>query len=222
MSSQEIYKVCIIASKGISKEEITNNFLNRISSSKEEFKIVVGLDKTRYSVEDQVNIQFWIFPYESIMNISNWEEFAWTHIKNSKGLLIVYDINKIETLDWIIKKTQMIKNSIDDVPPILLVGNKLELKKERNISTRQIRHIKESNDILYSEEISLSSGENIEKMFMKLTKMMVMKTKPDSKIEIKRSTNKKEKLYLSLLVAASLYGVSVIVSLILYFVFLVF
>ncbi|KKN52284.1 hypothetical protein LCGC14_0614470 [marine sediment metagenome] len=220
MSFQEIYKVCIIASRGISNEELTSKFLNRISSSKEEYKILVSSYNTLYSVEDHVKLEFWIFPYESIMNISNWEEFAWTHIKDSKGLVVVYDITKTETLDWILIKIHKIKNSLDDIPPILLVGNKLELKKNRQISAKQIRLIKESNDIFYSEEISLNSGENIEKMFMKLTKMMVRKTKPDSNIEIKRFTNKKEKLYLSLLIAVSIGGVSLIVSLIMYFVIL--
>ena len=218
MSYQEIYKVCIIASKGISKEELTSKFLNRISSSKEEFKILVGLDDTPYSVEDSAKLKFWIFPYESIMKISNWEEFAWTNIKDSKGLLIIYDITKRETLDWIVDKIHLIKSNLDAMPPILLVGNKLELKKNREISSKQIRRIKNSNDIYYSEEISLDSGENIEKLFMKLTKMMVSKTKPNSNVEVRRFT--KEKIYQSLIVAVAIFGVSVIVSLILYFIFL--
>lgn len=220
MSYQEIYKVCIIASKGISKEELTSKFLNRISSSKEEYKILVGLDSTPYSVEDRAKFKFWIFPYESIMNISNWEEFAWTHIKDSKGLLTIYDITKTETLNWILDKIHMIKTNLDDVPPILLVGNSLRLKNKREISTKHIRKAKENNAITYSEEISLGTGENIEKMFMKLTRMMLRKDKPNSIIQIKKFTTKKEKLYLSLLVAVSIYGVSLIVSLIMYFVIL--
>ena len=218
MSYQEIYKVCIIASKGISKEELTSKFLNRISSSKEEFKILVGLDDTPYSVEDRANLKFWIFPYESIMKISNWEEFAWTHIKDSKGLLIIYDITKTETLDWIVDKIHLIKSNLDAVPPILLVGNNLELKKNREISSKQIRHIKNSNEIYYSQEISLDSGENIEKLFMKLTKMMVSKTKPHSNIEVRRF--KKEKMYQTLIVGIAIFVVSVIVSIITYFIFL--
>jgi len=220
MSYQEIYKVCIIASKGITKEEITNKFLNRISSSQEEFKIFVGLDNTFYSGGEHAKLKFWIFPYEVIMNISSWEEFVWTHIKNSKGLLILYDITKLETLTWIVDKLPLIKGNLDAIPPILLVGNKLELKKNREVSSKQIRHIKNSNDIIYSEEISLDSGENIENLFMKLTKMMVSKTKPNSKVEVRRFSTRKEKIYLSFLVAAAIGGVSIIVSLIMFFIFL--
>jgi len=218
MSYQEIYKVCIIASKGISKEELTSKFLNRISSSKEEFKILVDVGDTPYAVENRANIKFWIFPYESIMKISSWEEFAWTNIKDSKGLLIIYDITKSETLDWIVDKIHLIKSNLDPVPPILLVGNKLELKKNREISSKQIRHIKNSNEIYYSQEISLDSGENIEKLFMKLTKMMVSKTKPNSNVEVRRF--RKEKIYQTLIVAIAILVVSVIVSLIMYFIFL--
>jgi len=152
------------------------------------------------------------------MKISSWEEFAWTNIKDSKGLLIIYDITKSETLDWIVDKIHLIKSNLDPVPPILLVGNKLELKKNREISSKQIRHIKNSNEIYYSQEISLDSGENIEKLFMKLTKMMVSKTKPNSNVEVRRF--RKEKIYQTLIVAIAILVVSVIVSLIMYFIFL--
>jgi len=56
--------------------------------------------------------------------------------------------------------------------PILLVGNKSDLKKNRNLSKEQIKKFKIENNIKKSMEISIKTGVNIEKMFTRLTGMV--------------------------------------------------
>jgi len=59
--------------------------------------------------------------------------------------------------------------------PILLVGNKLDLEMKREVSKEQIENFKLTNKISESIQISLETGENVEEMFLRLTKMLLNK-----------------------------------------------
>jgi GTPase SAR1 family protein len=56
--------------------------------------------------------------------------------------------------------------------PILLVGNKLDLEENREVSKERVEKVKEDNNISESMEISLETGENVELMFKKLAEMI--------------------------------------------------
>jgi len=214
MSSTLDLNVCLLASEGISKETIVQDFLNRLL--KDEYKIIVGVDAPTTSVEKKVKLQFWIFTPKI-----NWEEFILKQISGSSGIVIVYDMTDPETLIWASERIQNIRNNLENVPPILLIGNKLELKEDQEISEDQIKDFIEINEISSSMEISLKTGENIEDAFMKLTEMMVKSTESDYQIKVNRTPPEKGPKHLAIIVAGLIYVISVITSLIAYLIFLV-
>jgi Ras-related protein Rab-1A len=214
MSSTLDLNVCLLASKEISKETIVQDFLNRLL--KDEYKIIVGVDAPTTSVEKKVKLQFWIFTPKI-----NWEEFILKQISGSRGIVIVYDMTDPETLIWASERIQDIRNNLENVPPILLIGNKLELKEDQEISEEQIKDFIEINEISSSLEISLKTGENIEDAFMKLTEMMVKSTESDYQIKVKRTPPEKGPKHLAIIVAGLIYVISVVTSLIAYLIFLV-
>ena len=214
MSSTLDLNVCLLASKEISKETIVQDFLNRLL--KDEYKIIVGVDAPTTSVEKKVKLQFWIFTPKI-----NWEEFILKQISGSRGIVIVYDMTDPETLIWASERIQDIRNNLENVPPILLIGNKLELKEDQEISEEQIKDFIEINEISSSLEISLKTGENIEDAFMKLTEMMVKSTESDYQIKVNRTPPEKGPKHLAIIVAGLIYVISVVTSLIAYLIFLV-
>jgi len=214
MSSTLDLNVCLLASKEISKETIVQDFLNRLL--KDEYKIIVGVDAPTTSVEKKVKLQFWIFTPKI-----NWEEFILKQISGSRGIVIVYDMTDPETLIWASERIQDIRNNLENVPPILLIGNKLELKEDQEISEEKIKDFIEINEISSSLEISLKTGENIEDAFMKLTEMMVKSTESDYQIKVKRTPPEKGPKHLAIIVAGLIYVISVVTSLIAYLIFLV-
>ncbi len=86
----------------------------------------------------------------------------------------MYDITNAQTLKRLSEWVQLAKNYKEDVP-ILLVGNKIDLEQKREVSKEQIERFKVNNKISESMEISLETGENVEEMFLRLTKMLLNK-----------------------------------------------
>lgn len=97
-----------------------------------------------------------------------------------------YDLTNAETLNLVAKKIQAIQESLSYVPPILLVGNELDLEENREISEEQLQKFKETNNISSSIELSLKTGENVENAFLTLTEMVLRTDKPDYRLDAKR------------------------------------
>ncbi len=215
MSSALTLNVCLLASEGISKETIVRDFLNRLLI--DEYKIVIGVDAPTIKVEKKVKLPFWIFT-----SALDWEEFISKKIREANGIVIIYDLTDSETLTWASERIQSLKSNLDTVPPILLIGNNVELEDNREISEEQIKDFIEINGISSSMEMSLKTGENIENTFMKLTKMMLRQTESDYQIEVNRIPREKGFKHLGILIAVLIYVISVVTSLIVYLIFLVF
>ena len=130
---------------------------------------------------------------------------------------MMYDIANEETLSWISQRIQIIKENLDHVPPILLVGNKAELEENREISKEKIKQFKKINDLSSSIEISLKTGEKIEKTFIKLTEMMLGKIKTDYRGEIKKLTFLKEHKSLAIFLFVSIIAITFLLSWFMYY-----
>jgi len=214
------YKVTIVGSEGLDKETIETGFLNRIDQ--ENFLITLGIDLPVKPVKTKADLQFWTFTFKELSDILNEEEFILTRIKNSNGLVIIYDISKSKTLDWAFKKIQKVKEHLNPSPPILLLGNISDFAENRDISTEHISELMDSQDIYSSFEISLKTGENIEEAFLELTKMMLVSSKPDyrietDKIKVKKLAALKQYKY-AFLVLLFMVLISILGSVIMYFV----
>lgn len=91
--------------------------------------------------------------------------------RGTNGAVLMYDIKNSKTLD-LIEYLQIIQNNVGDLP-MLLVGNKIDLEKYREIS--------EDSGILFAKKYNLSkiiemflkTGENIEKLFKMLTEVII-------------------------------------------------
>jgi GTPase SAR1 family protein len=133
-----------------------------------------------------------------------------------------YDLTNIETLNSVAERIQVIQETLNYVPSILLVGNELDLEENRKISEVELQEFKETNSISSSIELSLTTGENVEQAFLSLTEMMLRTNKPDyrldaKRINIKRIMSHKTSKY-AFLTLLFFFVASVVGSVILYFV----
>ncbi|MHA2008349.1 MAG: hypothetical protein ACXABO_04100 [Promethearchaeota archaeon] len=224
MSPLLTYDICLLASKGVNKETLVKHFINRIL--KEEYKIKIGVDLPIKTLHQKIKFQFWIFSYDFITNNEKWEEIVSKRIRNSSGIIIMYDFYDDKTLDWVSNKFQIIKNNLKYTPPTLLIGNKPNLEDNRDISetiSEEFLHeVKKRNDITSLMEISLKTGKNVEKAFEKLTSMILQNTKLDYKIEVKKVISLKGNKYITIPIILSIIATSILVSTILYFFIYVF
>ena len=92
-------------------------------------------------------------------------------LRDAQGGIIMYDITNKNSMskipDWIYR----IKEYREDVP-ILLVGNKLDLEENREVSKKHAMMIKEEYNLSTFIEISVETGENVDKMLEVLVNLL--------------------------------------------------
>ena len=88
----------------------------------------------------------------------------------------MYDITNNNSLNNISKRIQTIRENIrvqsrGDIP-ILLIGNKFDLKENRVISKEEVIKIKNEHNLAGNMEISLRTGLNVTEMFDEITRLI--------------------------------------------------
>ncbi len=162
-----IIKVCMFADNKVGKKLLTKKFL------KSTFKESVG-------------VNFYIKDVEIDGKLIRWQLWDWSleekkiapyYLDGTLGVLLIYDITNVETLSSLTEWIKLIRRYTKEGTPILLVGNKLDLEENRDVSKDEVEKLKKTYNISSSMEISTKTGENLEEMFLKLTEMMYIQWK---------------------------------------------
>lgn len=166
-----LFKICLLADKDVGKETLAkSNSLKRHSEySHSSYMMTTGVGLTTKRVELRgkiTRLQFWIISDDKYRFQGIWKQY----IRGSVGVILMYDITNAKTLSMVSEWCQMVKDYRKNIP-ILLVGNKIDIEEQREVSKDRVDKFKEDHDISSSMEISLKTGENTEKMFMKITEM---------------------------------------------------
>ncbi|MFX0006303.1 MAG: Rab family GTPase [Promethearchaeota archaeon] len=159
-----LFKICLFADKDVGKETLAkSNFLN---SSFEYYKnSPTGVNFAIKEVEFHekiIRLQFWIISEDKEFE-KLWDSF----IRGSGGVILMYDITNTTTLNRLSEWCRIVKEYRGDIR-ILLVGNKLDLEENREVSKEHAEKFKEINDISSWMEISLKTGQNVEKMLFNI------------------------------------------------------
>lgn len=180
-------KICMFADNDVGKKTFTQKFIGPVRKDDLSMTIGVDLRSKEIDIDGKILIlQFWI------ANIEERFQDIWKgYIRDCKGVILMYDITNAKSLNRLSEWVQLIRNNLeyDDVP-ILLVGNKLDLEENREISKEQVENFITDNDISESMEISLQTAENVEKMFLKFFINIFLK----KNYRIRRKTKGKESL----------------------------
>ena len=107
-----------------------------------------------------------------------------SYIRGAEGALFICDITNYDSLthfdDWLMIIRKELR--VEDQFPILLIGNKADLDDKREVSEKEGIIFAKSRDVDGFIECSAKTGENVEKIFRELAKMMIQKRESKSKI----------------------------------------
>ena len=165
------FKIIIFGDANVGKESITSKFLTNLFLSDQTMTIGVDFETKSLSVDGQkVKLQVWIFGGE--------ERFRFllpTYVKQARGGIFVYDITNYSSIAHIDDWLNIIRKEIraEDIFPIIVVGNKADLVEEREVSSAEGISIAKSRNVNGFIEISTKTGENVEKTFKALTRLML-------------------------------------------------
>lgn len=146
----------------------------------ENYKVTIGVDFRikRYTIEG-IQSRFFIWDtggQERFTNIRS------QYFKGARGALIVYDITNKRSFKNVKKWYQEIKKHSEGIP-VILVGNKADLKQSRKIPSKDGEKIAKEIDCPFFEA-SAKTGENVEFIFRTLNTMLVeqaQKKKPKTR-----------------------------------------
>ena len=155
-----LLKFIVIGDSSVGKSNILSKFKNDKFDEKTHPSIGVQfiaknivLDKTTY------RLQVW-----DTAGQENYRSMTKIYYKNSSCAFIVYDITEKESFNhiesWIIECKKMTPESV----LLVLIGNKCDLKEDREVSYDEGSNFAKKNNMLFFET-SAKNGDNIENIF---------------------------------------------------------
>ena len=162
-----IYKI-ILCGDSVGKTSflnryIDNNFIDNPSPT-------INLDFCYKVIEledgKKVKLRIWDIPGQD-----DFPSNARGYFKGAHGIILFYDISNRESFKNLEYWLDLINNSISESPHIVLVGNKIDLEKERKITAKEGEEFAKNKGLLFFES-SAKTGKNVDLIFMELVKDM--------------------------------------------------
>jgi small GTP-binding protein len=168
-----IFSIIIFGDVGCGKTSLVERFTTNLFVPNRTKGIGVEFHVNSSNLGKQkIKLNIWDFGQEKLA-----KSVLPTYIRGARGGLFMYDITNYFSLahidDWlrVIRKEKRAK----DLFPIIMVGGKADLADEREVGTQEGRLIAKSRGVDGFIECSSKSGENVEKTFKALTRLMMFK-----------------------------------------------
>ena len=180
-------EIGIIGDSQTGKTSLIINYA--ISGFTKDMTPTLGIDFFTLEIKSSKNIKYKLKIFDTAGQ-EQYHSLALNIFKKCKGLILVYSINNKESFENV--KNLWIKNINDtfDISkkPILLVGNKTDLKDERIISEEKGREIAEENNFLFCET-SAKTGENVKEIFQTIFETIIKKKENNNIIKLDNKNN---------------------------------
>lgn len=167
-----IYKVIIFGDAGSGKTTLMKRYMTDMFISDTQMTIGVDFEIKTVVIEGRtVKLQIWDFGGE--------ERFRFLlpkYIRGASGGIFMYDITNYSSLihvnDWLAVVEEVGKQF-----PILLVGGKLDLENNRQVSEEDAIKVAQSRNLNRLIECSSKTGQNVDYIFDTITKLMINRLK---------------------------------------------
>ena len=167
---------------------------------KEEYIATVGIDY--YTKNETINDKIISIKLWDTVGQERYKALTQNFFKNAEGVMVVYDITKVESFDnlkfWINSIKQNMENK-NIIIPVIIIGNKVDMEDLREISNENAENFAKENNYKYFET-SAKTGEGIDNAVRELVNQVLNhnnnnldEQKESRKNSIQLNDKKKEK-----------------------------
>jgi len=168
-----LFKTIVVGDGAVGKTAITFRYAH--DKFQENYKMTIGVDFTIKLIDFEnkvIKCQIW--------DTGGQERFSKIrplYYRGALGGLIVYDVTQRESFENLKKWLEEVKKNCRNIP-LIIVGNKIDLKEDREVTKREGKaYAKKLSEELEREipylETSAKTGETIKQVFNELVTMMV-------------------------------------------------
>ncbi|AJV60220.1 Ypt6p [Saccharomyces cerevisiae YJM1399] len=163
------YKIVFLGEQGVGKTSLITRFM--YDTFDDHYQATIGIDflsKTMYLDDKTIRLQLW-----DTAGQERFRSLIPSYIRDSRVAIIVYDITKRKSFEYIDKWIEDVKNERGDENVILcIVGNKSDLSDERQISTEEGEKKAKLLSAKIFMETSTKAGYNVKALFKKIAKSL--------------------------------------------------
>ena len=167
-----LLKYVIVGDAAVGKSNLLLRYTH--GEFKEEYQLTIGVEfgSNNIIVDNNIfRIQIW-----DTAGQENFRSITRSYYKNSACALIVYDITRRQSFENLINWIEDCKNSSPKTVFMVLIGNKCDLEKNREVSEEEGREFAEKYGMLFFET-SAKTGKNVEEVFKESVKIIAQKIK---------------------------------------------
>ncbi len=156
----------MLGSFAVGKTSLVQRFVNSIFSEKYHTTIGVKIDRKNLQVEGtEVNLMLW-----DIHGEDEFQKVKPAYVMGASGYFIVMDGTRRNTLEKGLELQQMVRNTIGEVPYLILV-NKSDLKGQWELQEEDLARLRETGVPVLPT--SAKTGEAVEQAFVELAHQML-------------------------------------------------
>ena len=182
------FKILLFGDNTQGKKTLTKKFMIALFSEGHDDTLGVDFEVKSLLIDEyKIKLQMW-----DISGEKRFRSFLPTYISHARGVLFVYDVTEKTSLTninfWLtLVKTELTK---EENLPIIVVGIIPDSEKERQITAEEGRRLANLLELDGFVECNVKSGENVEKMFEAISKLMLERSPPPAEPAITKSTRK--------------------------------
>ncbi len=162
-----VFKYIIVGDSAVGKSCLLLQFTDKRFKSTHDLTIGVEFGSRTVQINEKaIKLQIWdTAGQESFRSITR------SYYRGSIGALLVYDITKRQSFENLQKWMEEMKENAYSKMTTILIGNKVDLETERQVSYEEGQAFAKKHDLVFYET-SAKSAHNVEKAFLAITQQI--------------------------------------------------
>ena len=169
VDSDLVFKIIVLGDSFVGKSCITIKAVKNLYA--QDYKSTVGFEFLDYTINidnSNIRLQIWDTCGQEI-----YRSLITSFYHSSSLAILVYAINSLKSFQNLEMWLNEIKTKGNPDISIILIGNKCDLEKEREVTKEMVMEWCENNNIKYFLETSAKQGINIEQIFSEAARILL-------------------------------------------------